>query len=250
VAEQRVKVVVSSDAKVRDQIIRATNNQSLVEAQSLHATDKIQRDIEDILERHEWFYERRKNYYRNIGKPPARFVTPMYLAAGFVALVLRHPAAAAALKSRFMRNPEAYATVFSDDAPLPVWPAITEVLKRAEAALETVRPYGAKGERFLARSRNLLGLLAVARSLGKFSYTTDELIALDKSKLTREMLLETWGCVTQYGRPGWTKNDGAKAVDMACSDVAKQYGLTGVEQVGRRNLQELSAKYRLGPPRY
>ena len=61
-----VKVVVSTDVAVRDQIIRATNNQSLVEPQSLHATDKIQRDIEEILERHGWFYERRKNYYRNI----------------------------------------------------------------------------------------------------------------------------------------------------------------------------------------
>jgi hypothetical protein len=142
-----VKVVVSTDTTVRDQIIRATNNQSLVEPQSLHATDKIQRDIEDILERHGWFYERRKNYYRNIGKPPARFVTPMYVAAGFVALVLRHPTAAAGLKSRFMRNPEAYAAVFSDDAPLEVWPAIAEVMKRAEETLETVRPHGTKGDR-------------------------------------------------------------------------------------------------------
>src|SRR5207247_2830294 len=110
-----VKVVVSTNTTVRDQIIRATNNQSLVEPQSLHATDKIQRDIEDILERHGWFYERRKNYYRNIGKPPARFVTPMFAAAGFVALVLRNPGIAARLKSRFMRNPELYANVFRSE---------------------------------------------------------------------------------------------------------------------------------------
>jgi AIPR protein len=44
-----VKVVVSSDPVVRDQIIRATNNQSSVEAASLHATDKLQRDIEEVL---------------------------------------------------------------------------------------------------------------------------------------------------------------------------------------------------------
>jgi hypothetical protein len=73
-----VKVVVSNDNEIRDQIIRATNNQSIVEVASLHATDKIQRDIEEVLERSGWFYERRKNYYRNIGKPEARFVTPMW----------------------------------------------------------------------------------------------------------------------------------------------------------------------------
>jgi AIPR protein len=81
-----VKVLVSSDKTIRDRIIRATNNQTAVEFASLRATDKIQRDIEEILERHGWFYERRKNYYRNIGKPPAKFVTPMYLAGGMVTL--------------------------------------------------------------------------------------------------------------------------------------------------------------------
>lgn len=243
-----VKVVVSTDTTVRDQIIRATNNQSLVEPQSLHATDKIQRDIEDILERHGWFYERRKNYYRNIGKPPARFVTPMYVAAGFVALVLRNPTAAAGLKSRFMRNPAAYGVVFSDNAPLEVWPAIAEVLKRAEDTLETLRPQGSKSERFLARSRNLLGLLAVARSLNGFSYSIDELIALDKSKLTREMLRETWESVKDVHRQdGRRHDDGVPAQESACVEASKHFGLAGIEQVGRRKLPDFSVRYRPGP---
>jgi hypothetical protein len=49
-----VKILVSSDAQARDRIIRATNNQTLVEVAALHATDKVQRDIEEILERHNW----------------------------------------------------------------------------------------------------------------------------------------------------------------------------------------------------
>jgi hypothetical protein len=242
-----VKVVVSTDITVRDQIIRATNNQSLVEPQSLHATDKIQRDIEDILERHGWFYERRKNYYRNIGKPPARFVTPMYIAAGFVALALRNPDVAARLKSRFMRNPEAYALVFSDAVSLEVWPAIAEVLKRSEETLEIVRP-GYKGERFLARSRNLLGLLGVARALGKFSYTIDALIAVDKSKLTVEMLLETWNFVKELRRQSGQKHDDhIPASKLACVEAAKRFGLDGIEQVGRRKLPGLKDLAMLDP---
>ena len=54
-----VKVIVSKDENVRDTIIRATNNQTMVELASLHATDKIQRDIEDILKRNDIYYERR-----------------------------------------------------------------------------------------------------------------------------------------------------------------------------------------------
>jgi hypothetical protein len=46
-----VKIIVSSNEKLRDSIIRATNNQSAIEQSALHATEKIQRDIEDVLEK-------------------------------------------------------------------------------------------------------------------------------------------------------------------------------------------------------
>src|SRR6185437_8448595 len=77
-----VKVIVSKDEAVRDAIIRATNNQTNVELASLHATDKIQRDIEDVLYRRGLFYERRKNHYANQGHSPSALVTPLYAAAG------------------------------------------------------------------------------------------------------------------------------------------------------------------------
>ncbi|MDT4291352.1 AIPR family protein [Methylomonas sp. MO1] len=51
-----VKIIVTQDETVRNSIIRATNNQTDVELASLHATDKIQRDIEDILVRKGLFY--------------------------------------------------------------------------------------------------------------------------------------------------------------------------------------------------
>lgn len=52
-----VKIVVSTEPTIRDSIIRATNNQTSVELSSLHATDKIQRDIEDVLIQHGIFYD-------------------------------------------------------------------------------------------------------------------------------------------------------------------------------------------------
>jgi len=77
-----VKIIVSSEKVVRDTIIKATNNQTNVGLASLHATDKIQRDIEDVLVRKNIFYERRKNYYLNLGHSPSDIITPLYLAAG------------------------------------------------------------------------------------------------------------------------------------------------------------------------
>jgi hypothetical protein len=183
-----VKVIVSDDPVVRDSIIRATNNQSNVELASLHATDKIQRDIEQVLEKEGWFYERRKNYYRNIGRPPARMVTPLFVAGAQVALILKNPSQAAILKSKFMRNPISYATVFNENLPLAVWPIIVEVLKRVEQILIDVRPAGGHGERFLATYRNILAFAAVAKVLNTFSYSVDELIKIDLSKIDKPLV--------------------------------------------------------------
>lgn len=70
-----VKVIVSNNNEIRDEIIRATNNQTTVELAALHATDKIQRDIEEALKLDEFYYERRTNYYKNQGMPLDRIVT-------------------------------------------------------------------------------------------------------------------------------------------------------------------------------
>jgi hypothetical protein len=184
-----VKVLVSSDATVRDRIIRATNNQTAVELASLRATDKIQRDIEEILERYGWFYERRKNYYRNIGKPPTKLVTTMYLASGMVCLILKNPTKAASLRSRFMQRDDTYSQVFSDSIPLQAWVSIVEILKRVDEGLEIIRPHE---ERFLGKWRSLVSLIVVSRLFGTFMFTANQLIQLDFDRITHESIKEVW----------------------------------------------------------
>lgn len=93
-----VKVIKTEDPAVRDAIIRATNNQTEVEQQSLHATDKIQRDIDQVLFRSDWYYDRRKNYYANQGYAPERIVSPLYVAAACVGVIMRAPHRASILR--------------------------------------------------------------------------------------------------------------------------------------------------------
>ena len=45
-----------------------------------------------------------------------------------------------------MRKDQNYETVFSDRQVIHVWLAITEILKRVEAALSKIRPSGGGGE--------------------------------------------------------------------------------------------------------
>ncbi|KKM15078.1 hypothetical protein LCGC14_1699670 [marine sediment metagenome] len=226
-----VKIIVSTDATVRDAIIRATNNQTSVAIASLHATDKIQRDIEDVLLRHGLFYERRANYYVNQGQPASHLVTPLYLAAGFVNLVLKSPSSAAKLRSRFMRTEDSYNRVFSEGTPLNSWARIARILKKTDAVLETVRPIGTRAnERFLKNWRQITSFIATARLFDRFTFSAVDLDTLDLDALTDDLLRSSWDLVQAVGGERLKARRGGRAAFVleVCQMSARQYNLAGI----------------------
>lgn len=237
-----VKIIVSSDKQARDQIIRATNNQSPVEVAALHATDKIQRDIEEILERHDWYYERRRNYYRNIGKPLIRFVTPLYLASSVVAMIFKNPAKATRLKSKFMRTQSGYDAVFSEAYPIEIWPTLVNVYKQVDAGLAALSSRSRTKDRFLRTWRALVSLILVARRLKTFSYTPVQLLEVGTTAITEEEVAEIWDVVADVlrnpdrtARPHWIAR-------TSCEKAADLYGLLGRGEVGRRDIPPPASK--------
>lgn len=228
-----VKVVVSEEAAIRDKIIRATNNQSSVELASLTATDKIQRDIEAILEQENWFYERRKNYYKNIGKPAERFVAPLFLAVGVIALIRKSPQRAGRLKSSFMKHPASYAAVFSDKLPISIWPKIASTMKLVDQAILEELPKKKNGPRILATWRGAVALCAVAEVLGRFDYSVDQLLSVDASQLSEARIKQIFEYVTSTEVvPQPPRGRG----DLACAKFGVDNGLDGIEVIGRWRL--------------
>lgn len=228
---------MSSDEQARDRIIRATNNQSPVEIAALRATDKIQRDIEDILERHEWYYERRKNYHRNIGKPFAKFVTPVYLASAVVALIFKNPARATNLRSKFMRSQLGYDAVFSNSFPIEVWPALATIYKQVDFELSSLAARNTGGERFIAKWRSLIALLVVSKRLSKFDYAVSELTKLAAIPIQPGEVSDAWNIVsetcdekTRRGKPS------SMVVQRCCAAAADLFDLRGFSVVGRHEI--------------
>lgn len=239
-----VKIIVSSDLQARDRIIRATNNQSAVEIAALHATDKIQRDIEEILEQHDWYYERRRNYYRNIGKPQSRFVTPLYLASSMVALVFKNPAKATRLKSKFMRTQSRYDAVFSERLPIEIWPVLVHVYKQVDAGLTKVSSRKKGGERFISSWRALVSLILVARRLKTFSYTASQLLQIDAVAITEEEVADIWDVIAYVSKArDRTMRPLPSLVHGCCEEAATRYGLQGREDVGRRDIPSPPTKF-------
>lgn len=239
-----VKIIVSSDLQARDRIIRATNNQSPVEIAALHATDKIQRDIEEILERHDWYYERRRNYYRNIGKPQSRFVTPLYLASSVVALVFKNPVKATKLKSKFMRTQSRYDAVFSEDLPIEIWPVLVHVYKQVDAGLSKVSSPKKGGERFISSWRALVSLMIVARRLKTFSYNTRQLLQIDAVAIKEDEVADIWDIIEYVSKArDRSMRPLPSLVHGCCEEAANKYGLQGREVVGRRDIPSPPNKF-------
>lgn len=187
-----VKIIVSKEENIRDLIIRATNNQTTVELSSLHATDKIQRDIEDVLKRSGFYYERRTNFYKNQGISADKILTPLYVAAGFLSLILKAPHHATILKSKFMRSDNSYEKIFSSESDLKVWPQIAFILKKTDLFIESLRPSRQGGERFLKTRRQFVSFLTVSRILGTFNFNIYDLINMDIAKYDTHELVKTW----------------------------------------------------------
>lgn len=129
-----VRIIETTDARMMDEIIKATNSQTKIGSNSLHATEEIHRKIESAMKVKNLFYDRRKNYYRNRGMPTRGIVTITELAQALTAIVLRRPDDARARPTTVVNKH--YKQLFSDKFPLELYGKCASILKRVEAFLD------------------------------------------------------------------------------------------------------------------
>lgn len=158
-----IRILVTEDAPTRDRVIRATNRQTSVPAASLRATDEIQRDIESFFLSHGWFYDRRKNYYRNNGKSAERIVSIPLLAQAVMAMGLSRPDNSRARPSSLLKRDEDYRKIFSANIPLEVYLWMAKSQKAVDAFLLSEAAGTSAQERTNLRFH--LSMIAAARLL-------------------------------------------------------------------------------------
>ena len=243
-----VKVIVATDADVRDAVIRSTNNQTNVELASLHATDKIQRDIEDIMIRYGVFYERRTNFYFNKGHLQEEIVTPLYLAAAYVSIGLKSPIRASKLKSKFMRSDKSYGVVFNDGVPLEMWPRLAVLYKKIDKFLQSQRARRVgmnSGEGFLKKWRYLLGFNLISNILGTYGYAREGFVSLNIQDIDDDLM----GVVFDFL---WNANDELftnpraykrpKMVKELCRLCSIEFDIDGYDEWARKKQVSWNSK--------
>lgn len=130
-----VRIIETTDEDVINKVVKATNYQSKVKSYSLRATEEVQRKIELYLLSGGIFYDRRRNYYKNLGKPAGRTLGIDRMAQAVTSILLEQPQVARARPTSLMK-PDVYDKLFpaDDDAyPLAVYRLAAEALFKVAA---------------------------------------------------------------------------------------------------------------------
>ena len=173
------KVMVPTEDESRDRVIKATNSQTPVQAASLRATDKIHRDIEEYLKPRGIFYDRRKNYYKNEGKPRDKIISISYMAQAVMAIVLRRPDTARARPSSLLKTEDNYVKVFDSSYPINLYYVCAETMRLVERYLRSadsaVPPESRNNLRFYVAMHLVTGVDSSLKPDGVGTFDTNQL---------------------------------------------------------------------------
>ena len=242
-----IKIIVSEEKELRDNIIKASNNQTVIEVSALHATDKIQRDIEEILLKDDIYYERRTNFYSNQGIEKDKICTPLYLAMGYVSLIMKLPYKAVNLKSKFMNNSLQYNIIFSEQNDIQCYSKIIKIMKFTDKVLEKNRDKIPNStEKYLKSLRPITAFLTLSKIFKKFNFNENDIKTLDINLYSEEIIQVTLDEIKDFTEKWSQYNNWRKKmfVIAVCEKIAVKYAINDIESIqDRKNPFNNTKKY-------
>jgi hypothetical protein len=180
-----VRILDPKDAASQDRIIKATNSQNSVAPATLRSTEKVHRDIEQYFRTSGYYYDRRKNYYKNEGKPFNKIIPIPYLAQSIMSAVLRRPGDARARPSSLLKSDDQYKRIFNEQHPLDLYLFAALLMRRVDEYLYTADKLDRKDA---TNVRFYVAMLAVMELTSMPQPKVARIASLSVSDLTDEIL--------------------------------------------------------------
>lgn len=181
-----VKIVKSSDKETIDKIISATNRQTPVNPALLRATDDTQRKLELFFDQKGYFYDRRKNFYKNQGKPISKIFAIQSTAQAIHAILNRKPGEARAKPTTLIKTKESYESIFKPELNFQAYLNCCLVVRNVETRLKNTAIN--KEERSLIRTFTYhTSRILVSEALKKSHPTHVDVSNLEIPSLTDEI---------------------------------------------------------------
>lgn len=182
-----VRIIVPQSEDSRDKIIFATNSQTSIPKASLRATDSIHRQIELYFKSRDLYYDRRKNYYKNLGKKSTQIISVSFLAQCMMSIVLQRPDFARARPSTLLTDDAAYNKLYNDRQDLATFYAAAFIGKKVDLTLRACSRYSTTN-----KSDILFYVIYVLymRIINKKEITSDDLANIDFEQITEDLILD------------------------------------------------------------
>ncbi|MCY9180480.1 AIPR family protein [Bacillus haynesii] len=131
-----LKIIITDKKETMEAIIKSNNSHNPVPPALLRATHKVQRDIEDYFLANGYFYDRRKNYYRNQNKPIKKIISINYLSQCLTSIVEKNPSKARSNPTILTKKETDYGRLFPDSRPMETYLQSIKIMKRVETFLK------------------------------------------------------------------------------------------------------------------
>ena len=202
----KIIIIDQNSPETRDKIIKATNFQTAIQPYSLRATDQIQRDLEDYFMSKGWFYDRRKNFYKNNGKPVYRIVSIQYLSQAYMSIILRRPQNARSNPVSLIKTTTNYNLIFNNKVNPDVYLFCAKFMKSVETYLRK----NSSQEWMIVKYH--LGMASLINHFKNLNYQPTDLIDLLRSNteplVSDEIFSNTLDQIINLGNDYIHLNDG------------------------------------------
>lgn len=208
-----VKVIINENKATIDHIIASTNSQNPVSPSLLRATDEIQRDIELFFLNLGYFYDRRKNYYKNQGKPASKIFGIQTNAQAVEAIMFNNPHITRSKPTSLIKDDAAYFRIFNKGYSYNIYLSCCLVAQKSAEFLRNISDTTQKST--LSNFKLHLARVVTSFITNKSSVTKDDIASIDISTLDQENFNNSVALLINAITEYQAANAGANLINMA-----------------------------------
>ena len=172
-----VKVIINDDKETIDNIIASTNSQNPVSPALLRATDDVQREIELFFLNAGYFYDRRKNYYKNQSKPASRIFSIQTTAQSIESIIYSSPYSARSKPTTLIKDDNTYERIFNPRKSYQAYLNCCLILKKTNDHWGNISDTNQKAK--ISNFKLHLSRIAASFILNKASIDTGDIDSID-----------------------------------------------------------------------
>lgn len=182
-----IRIIVPASESSRDRIILATNSQTAIPKAVLRGTDSIHRQIENYLKTKDLFYDRRKNFYKNEGKPKEKIISISFLAQCLMSIVLQKPNYARARPSTLLDDEDTYKELYLNNNYLDSFYNAAAIGKKVKNIINSFGEYSTSEQSDISF---YVMFVCSAKILGNIKISSELLSKIDLNRFSYENLKE------------------------------------------------------------